>query len=370
MIDWVHCKLPFAWDEPICGGKILKVDMDGVQEYETTVGLNVPGSYDSNIRIVTREAGLLEISGNPAKWMQGHNLVGSRDLVGLVVACATKVLASIGKSPTAAELDKWRRGEFRLSRVHINQMFELATVGDVRAFIRAASDQASIKYKRNQTFREGTLYIGKNNPGKRRSNWFFKIYCKHDEICKHELHSELPMREELYEWSKTMLRVELELNTEELKRTSPASLDVEHHEQLMELGYEIEPGIAPWKDTYLYAMAWRFERHVGLLFDRYFSKLNLGDNVMIPESDFSKLKPHLRDAYDLWNDGHDLKGRYSKAKYFRIKKELLRYGIDISAKRAKSNVIQLSRVLQVKPVETPQWIRENRVLFFEPRRAA
>lgn len=370
MIDWVHCKLPFEWDQPICGGKILKVDQDGVQEYETLVGLNVAGSYDSNIRLVTRERGYLELSGNPAKWLQGHNLVGSRDLIGLVVACVTRVLSLIGHAPTPDELTRWTRGDFRLSRVHVNQMFELNTIGDVRAWIRAASDQASIKYKRSQSFREGTLYIGKNKPGARRTNWFFKIYCKHDEICKHELHSELPMRDQLYEWSKTMLRVELEINTEELKRSSPISCDTDYHDEYTEFGYDLYPGNAPWKDTYLYGTAWRYERHVGLLFDKYFSRLNLGDNVMIPENDLSKLKPHLRDAYDLWDAGHDLRERYSKAKYFRIKKDLLSYGVDISAKRAKSNVIQLSRVLTYKPVETPSWIRNNAILFFDPRRAA
>lgn len=370
MIDWVHVKLPYAWTVPIQNGKTTKSDGDGVVVWETHHACNAVGSYDSNIRISTRETGRLEISGNPAKFLQGHNLVGTDDLISLVVAAALRCLEVLEQPPPSArELELWNAGEFRLSRVHINRMYELPTIGDVRAWIRAASDQASIKFKRNQSMREGTLYIGKQHAGKRRTNWFFKIYCKHDEICKHELHSELPLREELYEWSKNLLRIELEINTEELKRNSPRSVDIENHEEYLAQGLSIDPSPSPWNDTFLYGIAWKDAKSVGQLFEKYFARLNLGENSMIPDERLEGLKPSLRVAYKAWLGGADLREDLSKATYHRYKKQFLELGIDISAKKSR-NVVPLVKYVTAKPVETPKWLTENPVLYFQARRAA
>jgi II/X family phage/plasmid replication protein len=373
VIDWVHVKLPYAWETPIHNGSVARISRDGEVLWQTHHAENVPGSFDSNLRVSTREMGRLEISGNPAKWLQGHNLVGTLDLIGLVVEAAIRVLAVLEqRPPTEGEVAAWRRGDFRLSRVHINRMFELPNIASVRTWIRAAADQASIKYKRSQSMREGTLYIGKQATGKRRTNWFFKIYCKHDEMCKHELHPELPCREELYDWSKNLLRVELEINTEELKRNSPYSVDVDNHDQYQEFGYDILPEPAPWNNTFLYGRAWLHERFVDCLFDKYFSRVNLGDNAMIELDELEKLPRKLQRVYSEWKGGLDFRAYMSDATYYRYKAQLLKHGIDISAKPANNVILLKKYVAQATatPVETPSWIKENPVLYFRPRRAA
>ena len=49
-------------------------------EYEICNRLSVKGSHDSNITIRSHTDNTIEISGNPAKFLQGHNVFGTNDL--------------------------------------------------------------------------------------------------------------------------------------------------------------------------------------------------------------------------------------------------------------------------------------------------
>ena len=83
------------------------------------------------------------------------------------------------------------------------------------------------------------------------------------------------------------------------------------------------------------------------------------------------LPPRLLGVYQLWRDGHDLRGIYPRNTFYRYRRELLRSGIDIGVKQERSgsdmsNVIPLRTVLHAYPVGVPQWA-VGTPLFFEPR---
>ena len=46
--------------------------------------LSVEGSYSSKIQIKSHTENQIYISGNPTKFLQGHNLFGSNDLVSIM----------------------------------------------------------------------------------------------------------------------------------------------------------------------------------------------------------------------------------------------------------------------------------------------
>ena len=80
MIDWVTARLPCTNTGLICDGQVVKIGADGEIEWTTQTRLSVTGSHDSSISIRSLTENTIEILGNPAKWLQGHNLFGSNDL--------------------------------------------------------------------------------------------------------------------------------------------------------------------------------------------------------------------------------------------------------------------------------------------------
>ncbi|WP_353051787.1 phage/plasmid replication protein, II/X family [Pseudomonas aeruginosa] len=89
MIDWIavydRTGAPRGTFEQWCGG--LHRGLTRTVAWETPRKMLVRGSHDSTIHIRSvggdgqGNATHLYIDGNPSKWLQGHNLVGSCDLV-------------------------------------------------------------------------------------------------------------------------------------------------------------------------------------------------------------------------------------------------------------------------------------------------
>ncbi len=80
MIDWVtrHSPLPSLRDN---GGRIASISPDGEIEWQVEKKQQVSGSHESNISIKSNGASHLYFDGNPSKWLQGHNLFGSNNLI-------------------------------------------------------------------------------------------------------------------------------------------------------------------------------------------------------------------------------------------------------------------------------------------------
>lgn len=83
------------------------------------------------------------------------------------------------------------------------------------------------------------------------------------------------------------------------------------------------------------------------------------------------LRPTLRMAAQAWESGADLRQTLPHRTFYRYRKELLPFGIDIATLLPKdvSNVVPLHRVLEAKPVGVPDWAIGT-ALYFDPRRIA
>jgi II/X family phage/plasmid replication protein len=94
-----------------------------------------------------------------------------------------------------------------------------------------------------------------------------------------------------------------------------------------------------------------------LLFQLVLDDLEMSDNMPLPDEVLKTIPPRLRHIYVLWKDGEDLRQSYSKAQFYRYRKAMLQYGIDISLiqEKEKSNVIPLIRYLEALPADIPQW---------------
>ena len=96
MIDWTRLRFSFLHD-PIPTGHVMSIRSDGLVEWESPKKLNIRGSYESNFLIRSQggdgqgRATELYIDGNPSKFLQGHNVFGSENLIPLVEETLKKI---------------------------------------------------------------------------------------------------------------------------------------------------------------------------------------------------------------------------------------------------------------------------------------
>jgi len=106
--------------------------------------------------------------------------------------------------------------------------------------------------------------------------------------------------------------------------------------------------------------AWDIDTAESLLL-KYIESLELSDVYMLKDEVLNALPAKLRMVYQSWLNHDDLKNILPKNTFYRYRRQLLAYGIDIAtvSPKEKSNVIPLVRVLEAKPVGIPDWAYEK-----------
>lgn len=337
MLDWIGGRVPCYHPVPIDGGRVMKLSPEGAIEWEVASRLPVVGSHETSLLLRTygvdeaRRGVILEVSGNPTKWLQGHNLFGGfltpAALLELLMYRLCEVLPAL--QPTDLDLRRWRDGHFELLRVDINRMFALGGRDRVRAWLRAAEYSAYMRHRGKGTLcKEGTLYFGQ---GSRR--WSAKFYGKGDELDAGKGHG-LPVSlaesqaVQLKDWADDKLRFEVMLRSKEIK----------------------ERGLR-------WAFNWSDTTGAEIL-NGIAEGLQMSDNKALPTAAITDLPKRLIPVYHLWQQGHDIRSMYPKPTFYRYRRELLLHGIDIAIRQPhedRSNVVPLVRVIEAIPVGPPGW---------------
>jgi II/X family phage/plasmid replication protein len=339
MIDWVTAVIPCTHKDLIVGGSILCFDRDGNEEWSTEKALSVVGSFDNRIQIKTHQQSFetgkpshLWISGNPVKFLQGHNIFGSCDLVYLMSKLVDAMIlkGNLGICPTDFELALIRQGKYVVTRVDVNQSYHLANHVQVLSWIKAAANSSRLRYRGRGQFSGDTLYHGKSS-----RRWALKCYSKFLEIMAkgHKLPPEL-LIPQLLDWADKSLRIEAVIRSMELKRRG---LD--------------------------FASAWTPEA-AKLLLQDLIGHLEMTDSFILPDEVVELLPTRLKPVYSLWISGHDMHTQYARRTFYRHRSELLKYGIDIAITQEslKSNVVPLIQILRAVPAEIPDWAYELKLV--------
>ena len=333
MIDWVTAILPCKHDpSKLISGVVMSFDSLGNPEWTVNKKLSVEGSYSSKIQIKSHTDNQIWISGNPTKFLQGHNIFGSNDLVHVMGLFFDELLKfdSLGLSPDPFQYAAIKDGHYALSRVDVNESWHLDNSKDVLAWIRAVGSTAYMKHRGAGQFSGDTAYFGKNS-----RRWSLKCYSKGNEIAVrgHGLHPDLQIPE-LIEYANKSLRIEAVIRQMELKR----------------LGLDV-------------ASNWDVDTAEELLLN-YIQNLEMSDVYMLKDDVLDTLPTRLRMVYQSWMNGDDLKQIMTKPTFYRVRKQLEQYGIDIAtpSPKEKTNVIPLIRVLEAKPVGIPDWAYEKRLV--------
>lgn len=346
MIDWITMVVPCQHPEPINGGQVLSIKPNGDLDWVCHKRSAIRGSYstDIHIRTVTHTADInshLEISGNPAKFFQGHNLWGTDDLQGLATSTIEYIAEklSIGNE---SDRQAWAKGLIQLSRVDVTQSFHLDSLAEVLAWLRAAEQTAYLSHRgRGQLTKGSTLYFGKHS-----RRWSLKFYAKGQEI-RADGHGQTPIMDlpHAMAWADKTLRVELTLRSMELLRIRKNL-------------------VCNWSNDYHDYTAVTSE-----LLRQRFEGMTMTTTNTLPIDTIQSFRPALRTAFLSWQSGVDLRDVLTRPTFYRYRKELLIHGVDIATllpKDLPSNVVPLFRSLEAKPAPVPDWA-EGTPLFFEPR---
>ena len=332
MIDWVTMKVSCNHDGIISNGEVVCLSKDGDSiEWSLVKFLPVVGSHDATISIRSITQSTIEISGNPVKWLQGHNLFGTNDLKSLVWLFFNKLLEipELKLKPTLEQLHAVKNGKPTVSRVDINETWFLKDRKEVLAWLNAAGQKMRLKHRGAGQFRGETLYWGKSS-----RRWSLKCYSKGDEINHKKSNFPHALRTpDMLEYAERALRVELTIKSNQLREW-----------QLHEVSN------------------WNAETGKMLLL-QLIKGLEMSDNMRLTDDKLKNLKPSVKMAYFAWLGGQDLKTELKRPTFYRYRAQLKELGIDIGIPRdmqqKDSNVIPLMRVLEAQPVGIPDWAIEQ-----------
>lgn len=352
MIDWLTFVAPLAHQAgqggPFFAGEVLSTvpDLthpDGVAlDWGVLKRKALPGSHSAMIQVqsTTDEEGrsAIWVSGNPAKWFQGHNIFGSDDLPGLVLEMLHRICASVGVVPSPADLALWEAGRIRLSRTDVTSSYYLSTLARVRAALRALDASANLKHRGRGHFRGDSITFGEKS-----RRWSLTLYAKGAELAaggSHGLHA-LLAETSLPKFADGLLRAEVRMRG-------------------LQLAEEQLEWVSAWGDN-----------TASELHRRMMEGLQIAEATMIDAPTLDDLPGRLQLAYQAWKTGQDLRATLSRPTFYRYRTELLKHGVDIAVKQERagpdlSNVVPLRVVLNAYPAGVPDWA-VGTSLYFEPR---
>lgn len=330
MIDWITARLPCSHDpEKLFNGFVLSIDKDGNVCWSVDKRMDIEGSYSSKITLRSAGSNQIWVSGNPVKFLQGHNLFGTNDPRRLMIKLMEKLISikGLGLYPNVFEWEMIYDGDYEMTRIDINETWHLRDRKEVLTFIRALGENAYMAYRGRGQFSGDTIYFGKNS-----RHFGLKCYSKGSEINVkgHSLPKELAIPE-MIEYAEKALRIEAfirQMHLRRLRLEKPMNWDMDTAEVLLL---------------------------------QYIKLLQLSDVCMLKDEILDTLPPRLRMTYQSWLNGDDLKAILPSKTFYRYRNQLREYGIDIStaSPKEKTNVIPLVRILEAKPVGIPDWAYEK-----------
>lgn len=293
--------------KPLESGKILRIDRDGVIEYEarTWEQIRCPSS-DTSLRIRC-DGNRLDFTGNIGRFQQADNLQGLT-----VIDCVdrwaevlhrlgieTSMFGSVVRAGSVSEVGT------RLTRIDLASNFR---VSDYAAFCRSKLARPIGR----RPAREGKFGPTWGYDAKRGNWWKAKLYDKDAEL----------QGLRASRGGDTTARFEIQLGGEWLRRNDLATVE-----------------------------AWTKggDDMSKIIYGRFASEL-FRDSVSV--EDWSSIPVRLRHWAVLWRDGADLRSQMSRSAFFSAKAKLKDYGIDIGQPCNVVSLTQRCRVVDVLPLHS------------------
>jgi hypothetical protein len=305
-LDWVSgiIAAPPALSPGYSTGFHLTVAPDGSVSRQRPAPLDLveeDPTHSRRFRVLCTSPGSLYLSGNPVKLLQGHNLFGSCDAIGLFLAAGTWVRQQAGLFPGP---DTWRSCQFegpRFTRLDLTRSYRFPRAQDASAWIREVAGAARSRHGAAKLYGSSTAVWGE---GSRR--WSMKVYDKELELLERAKRA-IPTPRELLEWSSGVVRFELTLRGPELQQEAES--------------------VALLRGPNARASALE-------LWSKYYERITFNENASMnnPSLLETNLPPHLALKLAAWRGGADLRGMLSKSGFYKVRRQLLdAVAVDIAA---------------------------------------
>ncbi len=300
MIDWFGGHVGYD-GSGLQLGQTVSLGPAGEVRWRRETWETARGSYEAGIQVnrdsvteqMARETDylcspvVLRLSGNPAKYLQGHNVFGpSVTQLGPVIQA---VVRSLPPTMRPRNADSDQLPAVQRGRVDVATMVDLGLHQHVHEWLQTAAKATRSRHGRAQVS-GSTVYWGKSS-----TRWSLKAYCKFCELADHRPLSDYVA---LREWCESMLRIELTLRRPELK----------------------DRGTLP------EAVVWEFyERLV----------IGVGDvRAMDARVAAALFPPALKWFFAAWLEGRDHRFEVPRATFYRYRRMVLEeFGVDISLPR-------------------------------------
>jgi len=343
MLDWYSGLIGYDASNMKLG-IIYEVDPDGVKVWSVEPWKKAKGSYESSVQVkrdsstkrmreVTEELiqgaelyggslgkscppVVLKMSGNPVKFLQGHNVFGPGvDQVNEVLQAFVRALP-VELRPVDADIEGL---PVRYSsRFDINVMVDLGSHSIVHDWLNHAEKESTTGHKHHvKGFggeSQGDGLVGGKTVvwGPKSRRWSMKAYCKFCELEKHP-----PVDFDLYkmarEFVESQLRLELTLRRPEIKK-------LESDEVYQILGMNE-------------SLVWEFMEKI---------KFSVIEAHLVDAR--PGLKPAVKNVLTLWLAGYDMKNHLPHNTFYRHRRVIMsEVGVDISLSPFDGKVIEKAK---------------------------
>lgn len=311
MIDWLTFTAPLSIGHRLPTDRVQHLDVEGEVVQNWPKPLRARGSHDKTVSFRQQADDTVTIAGCPAKFLQGHNVWGCDQLPLVTARMYLAVLRALDLDPVADDLRAVALGhDVTLSRVDVTYSTPLASRAAVLDVLRRMEGSATLARRgRGQLVKGSTLYFNQQSDAKKKSRrWKLKLYSKGNELADRDPAHRLPVAilegdhgKALLEHADPLLRIELEMGSMELTR----------------LGLR-------------QASAWHDPTTPRRLHRRHLEKLNMPVQKLADDALLERLPNALRLVCAAHLAGEDTKRLCSKATWYRHRKALLAYGVDLA----------------------------------------
>lgn len=324
MIDWLSCNFPYTGPN-VHRLVVHKSAFDGSIVKKYAVPERLEGSYSASIQIQVI-GGRMYLSGNPVKFLTGQNVYGPDDLHDLTLRFYHAVCDAAGLPHCPVADEKIRKGYVALTRVDVTYHYHVGTDEQVNVWLEAISKVAYAKYRGRghyDSIMASVLFgVTKKEGSKLKGSRYSscKFYNKFRELSIHPPTCNKQTIDQLKKYIYGKVRVEVTLRAQELKRQNIDRLRKWTSQTPLEVHKE-------WID-----------------------KLEISRLTYLPEAVASNLPTGIATTYFAYRNGADLRSIMSRPTFYRHRKQLLEYGIDIAvpveADEQPNKVIPVLTVLE------------------------
>jgi hypothetical protein len=304
----------------VVSGIVMELDENGVEQWRTLKGVKHEGSHETSVQ-VRCDGSRVTVSGNLGRYGRPDNMFGPT--FEFCVLVASLIATQYGLPPFTPGQSGWLQGcetlhwsGATISRVDLTQNYSLGSHADAMAYLRWLSTQQAARVKVGTYEGGGTVDWGR---GSRRI--YAKSYCKFLELQHHK-----STDTELLNFCKDqgIVRHEITLKSNLLRDSG-----------LRFLG----------------------SCNMGELIKLFDSRVEHLHRATAETSLIADLPKAARLAFADWQAGREFAG--SRATFYRRRKDLLPFGVDIAV---PCNVVQFvppTRILKVEPTRMPAWYQER-----------